>query len=172
MASGVDTKLVGQVGENLVSAILGMRGYYASPYAGNVPGFDITAVHSETLISFPIQVKTSTTGSLVHSTIDKWCEHELLDGNYQRLGVLNKLKHPEMIWIMVRLGVNGISDARFFICFEQDIQKRIVNRYLSFMKLHSFRRPHGGNSRQAVLDIIDLVDFENNWELLNKKIKS
>ena len=84
MASGVSNKLTGQIGEHLVSAVLGSLGYYASPYSGNVPGFDITAVHSQTLKSFPVQVKTSTRGALVQSTIDKWCEHSIVDGNIKK----------------------------------------------------------------------------------------
>ena len=47
MGSGVHNKLIGQIGENLVAAKLGTLGYYASPYAGNVPGFDLTAVDSK-----------------------------------------------------------------------------------------------------------------------------
>lgn len=62
MATGVGNKLTGQVGEHLVSAVLGTLGYYASPYSGNVPGFDVTAVHSDSLNSFPVQVKISTKG--------------------------------------------------------------------------------------------------------------
>lgn len=60
MSTGTSNKLTGQVGEHLVSAVLGTLGYYASPYSGNVPGFDVTAVHSESLKSFPVQVKAST----------------------------------------------------------------------------------------------------------------
>src|SRR3546814_7847659 len=75
MATGKANKLTGQVGEHLVSAVLGTRGFYASPYSGNVPGFDVTAVESETLKSFPVQVKTSRSGSLVQSTIDRSEEH-------------------------------------------------------------------------------------------------
>src|SRR5690625_1621868 len=45
MTTGVNTKLTAQIGEHLVSAVLGAFGYYASPYSGNVPRFDVTAVH-------------------------------------------------------------------------------------------------------------------------------
>ena len=85
MASGTSNKLTGQVGEHLVSAVLGTLGYYASPYSGNVPGFDVTAVHSESLKSFPVQVKASTKGALVQSTIDKWCNHSIDENNWEML---------------------------------------------------------------------------------------
>ncbi len=134
MATGKRNKLTGQIGEHLVSAMLGTIGYYASPYSGNVPGFDITAVDSITLRSFPIQVKTSNGGALIHSTIDKWVEHSIEKDNYQHLGKLLKLQSPNMIWIMVSLKNNELKTARYFICKEKDIQKKIVTGYTDFMK--------------------------------------
>ncbi|MFV1466757.1 hypothetical protein VBY75_03635 [Idiomarina sp. HB] len=167
MASGTSNKLTGQVGEHLVSAVLGTLGYYASPYSGNVPGFDVTAVHSESLKSFPVQVKASTRGALVQSTIDKWCNHSIDKNNRQTLGELTPLKHPDLIWILVRLPDSGVSGARFFICTERDIQKKIVDRYVAFMEKHDYRRPGGGASPQAILNIKDVAEFENNWEMLS-----
>lgn len=166
MASGVSNKLTGQVGEHLVSAVLGGLGYYASPYSGNVPGFDVTAVHSESLRSFPVQVKTSTKGALVQSTIEKWCNHSVDEGNRQTIGALKSLKHPNLIWVLVRLSGSGISKARFFICTDSDIQKKIVVRYSAFMEKHGYRRPGGGASTQAILNIKDVAEFANNWGIL------
>lgn len=166
MASGKWNKLTGQVGEHLVSAILGTLGYYASPYSGNVPGFDITAVHADSLESFPVQVKTSTRGSLLQSTIDKWCVHGVDNQNRQHIGELKKLKHPNLIWIFVRVGGVNLNESRFFICTESDVQKKIVARYTAFMKRHDFRRPGGGASPQAVLNIKDLEEYEDNWRIL------
>lgn len=166
MATGIGNQLTGQIGEHLVSAILGTLGYYASPYSGNVPGFDVTAVDSNSLKSFPIQVKTSTTGSLIQSTINKWCEHRVDDNNFQELGSLKHLKHPNLIWIMVRLGNDGIENSRYFICTEKQIQEKMVSRYKAFMERHNYRRPGGGASTQAILNINDLIEYESNWELL------
>lgn len=166
MTTGTDTKLIGQIGEHLVSAILGIKGYYASPYAGNVPGFDITAVQSESLRSFPLQVKSSTNGSLIHSQIDKWCEHSLDENNFQKLGKLKKIKHPDMIWIIVRIDEENIANSSFYLCRHDQIQEKIVNRYRQFMERHGYRRPNGGGSKQAVLDIKDLLEFKDNWKIL------
>ncbi|MCK4990228.1 MAG: hypothetical protein KAS29_07065, partial [Bacteroidales bacterium] len=79
MATGKRNKLTGQIGEHLVAAMLGTMGYYASPYAGNVPGFDLTAVNADTLKSVPVQVKTSTGGAVLQSSIDKWVEFHIDD---------------------------------------------------------------------------------------------
>ncbi len=168
MATGIKNKLTGQIGEHLVSAILGTMGYYATPYSGNVPGFDITAVHSETLKSFPIQVKTSTGGALVQSVINKWIDHHIDKDNYQSFGELVERPNPEIIWIMVQIKDNNLSTARYFVCTEVDIQNKIVTRYKKFMEKHNFRRPGGGASPQAVLNLKDLQEFENNWDALIK----
>lgn len=168
MATGIKNKLTGQIGEHLVSAVLGTMGYYATPYSGNVPGFDITAVNSETLKSFPIQVKTSTGGALVQSVINKWIEHNIDKDNCQSFGELVERPNPEIIWIMVQIKDNNLSTARYFVCTEADIQTKIVTRYKKFMEKHNFRRPGGGASPQAVLNIKDLQEFENNWDVLIK----
>ena len=168
MSTGKKNKLTGQIGEHLVSAMLGTMGFYASPYSGNVPGFDITAVNSETLNSFPIQVKTSNGGSLVHSTINKWVEHHVDENNYQHFGELLKLPNPNIIWVMVQIKNNELNSARYFICTEKQIQTKIVDRYKEFMERHNSRRPGGGASLQAILNLKDLQEFEDNWEILNK----
>jgi len=167
MATGARNKLTGQIGEHLVSAKLGILGYYATPYSGNVPGFDITAVNSETLQSFPIQIKTSNGGALVHSVIDKWVEHRIEDDNSQYLGDLLELPNPNKIWIMVQLKDNILSSARYFICTEAQIQEKIVTRYRNFMEKHNYRRPGGGASTQAILNVKDVLEFEDNWNILD-----
>jgi len=167
LAIGARNKLTGQIGEHLVSAMLGTLGFYATPYSGNVPGFDITAVNSKTLQAFPIQIKTSNGGELVHSTIDKWVEHHIKDDNSQYLGDLLKLANPKKIWVMVQLKDNILSSARYFICTEAQIQEKIVTRYRNFMAKHNHRRPGGGASTQAVLNVKNMLEFENNWKILN-----
>ena len=58
MLKGRNNKLTGQVGEFLVCAELGRRGLIATPFAGNVPAFDILAA-DELCRTVPIQVKAS-----------------------------------------------------------------------------------------------------------------
>ena len=43
MATGLSTKLTGQIGEHLVTAELGRLGIIATPFSGNVPDIDILA---------------------------------------------------------------------------------------------------------------------------------
>lgn len=58
MSVGRNCKLVGQVGEYLVCAELGKRGLIATPFAGNVPTFDLL-IADEACRTLPIKVKTS-----------------------------------------------------------------------------------------------------------------
>src|SRR3954467_11981519 len=57
MAKGRDMQLARQIGEHLVAAELGRRGYVAAPFAGNVPLFDLLAADM-TGRAFSVQVKT------------------------------------------------------------------------------------------------------------------
>ena len=58
IAKGLSNKLAAQIGEYLVCAELGRRGYIATPFAGNVPTYDVLATdqHCRTV---PIQVKAT-----------------------------------------------------------------------------------------------------------------
>lgn len=166
MSSGAHNKLIGQIGENLVAAKLGTLGCYASPYAGNVPGFDLTAVDSQTLSSFPVQVKCSTGNTLVHSQIDRWIETHIDSTGKYSFGERVPLDHPNMLWIMVNLPKGQIENARYFICREADIQKLVVERFVAFIQRHDYRRPNGGTSKQAILTIKELGIFEDKWSAI------
>jgi len=162
----INTKLVGQVGEHLLSAKLGMMGFYASPYAGNVPAFDVTAVNATTLESFVLQVKASTTDTLIQSEINKWIETQVDDTGLYRFGSEIPLNNPDMIWVAINLPNENLSHARFFLCNERDSQEAHINRFVNWIKSHGYRRPKRGKSMQSILTISDLSKFEDNWSIL------
>jgi hypothetical protein len=56
MATGRDIQLTRQIGEHLVAAELGRMGIIATPFAGNVPQFDLLAASAQGK-AFPVQVK-------------------------------------------------------------------------------------------------------------------
>ncbi len=56
MATGREMQLTKQVGEYLACAELCRRGFIATPFAGNVPEFDILAISGK-YETKPIQVK-------------------------------------------------------------------------------------------------------------------
>ncbi|MCC2615008.1 hypothetical protein LJ739_01975 [Aestuariibacter halophilus] len=168
MSRTLNNKLVGQVGEHLLSAKLGMMGFYASPFAGNVPTFDVTAVDAETLRSKIIQVKTSTTNTLAQSEISTWIETNVDDTGLYSFGEKRKLIHPKMIWVLINLPSKDLGSARFFICTEKDIQEAHINRFTTWIESHGYRRPKLGNSMHSILTITELSKFEDNWALITK----
>jgi hypothetical protein len=166
----LNNKLVGQVGEHLLSAKLGMMGFYASPYAGNVPSFDVTAVDAETLNSQVLQVKTSTTNTLVQSAICKWIETEVDETGLYSFGKQKDLIHPQMVWVLINIQSEDLGKAKFYICTEKEIQKAHINRFVSWIEGHGYRRPKRGKSMQSILTTSDLSMFEENWTLIKKGI--
>lgn len=169
MASGSSNKLTGQIGEHLVAAILGTKGFYASPYSGNVPGFDVTAVNAETLKSFPIQVKTSNGGSVIRTAIDKWVEFSIDKDNRQVLGKPLPLDHPDLIWVAVLVENRDIKTSRFFIATEKEIQGVLIKHYQRFLDQRDGIRPKNHKTKQTMLTINDLICFEDNWSILENR---
>jgi hypothetical protein len=41
MSTGISNKLTGQIGEHIVAAMLGTKGFYATSYSGNPPPNDM-----------------------------------------------------------------------------------------------------------------------------------
>ena len=129
--------------------------------------FDLTAVQSETLVSFPVKVKCNTAKTLVHSQIDRWIETHVDDSGIFSFGDLIQPEHPKMFWIMVNLPDVQIEKARYYLFNESTIQKLIVERFLVFIERHNYRRPNGGCSRPAILTVRELLEFEDNWAVLD-----
>ena len=77
MSSGRLNKLAGQIGEYLVCAELGRRGLIATPFAGNVPTFDVLAT-DELCRTAPIEVKASR-GDSWPTRADRWMNIRLND---------------------------------------------------------------------------------------------
>jgi hypothetical protein len=168
MAKSSKNKLTGQIGEQLVSAMLGTKGYYATPFSGNVPGFDLIATNSKTFKSIPVQVKTSKTDTLIHSRITHWVEVELTEDGKQILGKPAKLDYPDMVWIMVTIRDDDITTARFFIATAHQIQNTMIEEYRNFLAKNDGGRPRSPESLHCALFIKDLEQFENRWEVIKK----
>jgi hypothetical protein len=165
MASGVSTKLTGQIGEQLVSAVLGTKGFYATPFSGNVPGFDLIATNAETLESVPVQVKTSNSDTLMHSTITKWVDVKISKKGVQIMGKPVELAHPNIIWIMVKLKDQDISTARLFIATALQIQNVVIQHYQVMLDKHDGIRSRNPRTLHCALFVKDLAGFEDNWSV-------
>ena len=72
MSTGRGNRVTQQIGEFLVSAKLGKEELIATPFAGNVPAFDII-VADEFCRALPVQVKTSN-GNSWPTQADEWMD--------------------------------------------------------------------------------------------------
>jgi hypothetical protein len=170
MGSGLGNKLTGQIGEYLVCAELGRRGFIATPFSGNVPTFDVLAT-DEHCRTVPIQVKASR-GDSWPSDARLWMEIELdAETKVQKCLRRVQIQHPDLIYVCVAIAAPGGRD-RFFILTKADLQSICVDEYSSFLKKHNGRRPRNPASYDNRYFISSLQRFENNWELISLRLQS
>jgi hypothetical protein len=102
MSSGRNNKLTGQIGEYLVCAELGKRDLIATPFAGNVPAFDVLAA-DEFCRTVPIQVKTSR-GNNWPTDARTWMSIQFDEKTkaQKNLGRV-KIKNPDLIYVFVAI---------------------------------------------------------------------
>ena len=129
MKKGLNNKLVGQIGEYLVCAKLGKRGYIATSFTGNVPEFDLIVVN-EGLNVIPIQVKTSRSNNW-QTRANLWINIEIDEVNKKQIDHGDAvISNPDLIYVCVALGDSKkIEKDRFFILRKKDVQTICVKRY-------------------------------------------
>ena len=168
MATGRSNKLVGQVGEFLVCAELGRRGLIATPFSGNVPGFDVIATN-EGFRSVPIQVKTSKSGSWQFSGKKLLqIDFDPTSGQQRVLG-LRDSENPDLIHVFVCLARRGQRD-RFFVLTKRQFLELLQYQYEAYLAKHGRRRPQKPESTYAAIRVRELEPFEDNWELIEKRL--
>ena len=171
MATGFSNKLVGQIGEFLVCAELGRRGLVATPFAGNVPGYDVIATN-EVFRSVPIQVKTSNGSSWQFS--GKRLLRIDFDPNtgHQRVLGRQETDNLDLIHVFVWLGHSHGQKDRFFILTKHDFLSVVEKHYASYLAKHGGRRPRKPESMHTAVRVPDLESFEDNWELIASRLLS
>ncbi len=168
MATGRSAKLTGQVGEFLVCAELGRRGIIATPFAGNVPEFDVVAT-GEGLVTVPIQVKASN-GTSWQTRLDRW-----LDVGYdtgRRRHVLHgkrRLRGRDLIYVYVALDED--KGDRFFILPQARVRDIVYRDYVRRMEPHGFRRPNKPESMHWAIHTRQLTYYEDDWDLVLGRCK-
>ncbi len=168
--SGRSNKLAGQIGEYLVCAELGRRGLIASPFAGNVPAFDVLAA-DEQCRTVPLQVKASHSKNWP-SDARTWMDIEL-DPN---TGVQHDkgpaaITNPELIYVCVAIAEPGGHD-RFFILTKSDLQGMCIKNYREWMGKRDWKRPRNPASYDCRYDIRMIAQFENNWDLITQRLQA
>jgi hypothetical protein len=167
---GKNNKLAGQIGEYLVCAELGKRGYIATSFTGNVPEFDLIVVNDD-LKAIPIQVKTSRSDTWP-SSAKLWINIDFDETNKKQVDLGNvEIKNPELIYICVSLSTTD-SEAkdRFFILKKKDLQKICSDNYRKWMDSKNWQRPKNYKSVDNRYNIKDLIQYENNWKLIDEAL--
>ena len=161
MATGRSTQLTRQIGEHLIAAKLGRLGYIATPFAGNVPDFDLL-IADDKGHSIPIQVKAINGGSWQFN-ISKFLDIEIID-DVQYVRSEQKLTNPNLVCIFVLLSDDEKDE--FFIFHLRDLQKYFSENY------KGGRRSRNPQSLHCAIRPKDLEQFRNNWSLIEKSLKS
>jgi len=170
MKKGRNNKLAGQIGEFLVCAELGKRGYIATSFTGNVPEFDLI-VANDNLKTVPIQVKSSR-GNSWPTRADLWIDIEIDDDNKQQIDHGNaEIKNQDLIYICVAIGDPDKNERdRFFILRKKDLQTVCSKNYRNYMDSKNWKRPRNYKSLDNRYCIDELKSFENNWALIEEQI--
>jgi hypothetical protein len=166
MASGRDTKLAAAAGEFLVAAELSRRGLLATPFAGNVPDFDVIAI-SENGLQTLVQVKASNGGRWSFTATRLFEVHQ--DGDFQRIGDPLPSPYPELVWIFVELGAvkaAGRDRDRFFVMPYAEAQRIIANHYREYLASHGGRRPKSPESKHVMIRADQLAEHEDAWGVI------
>jgi hypothetical protein len=166
--SGRSNKLVGQAGEYLVCAELAKRGFMATPFAGNVPVFDLL-IADEHCRSVAIQVKTST-GDRFVTRADHWMDIDFdpVSGK-QTLKGPSELDAPGLLVVCVALDRGGRKD-RFFVLTTGELQRVVIQHYSEFMEPHGWVRPKKPASMEARYELERLVPHEDRWDRIAERM--
>lgn len=159
MATGYNMQLTRQIGEHLVVAELGKRGITATPFAGNIPYYDVLAAN-ENGQSIPIQVKAINGGSWQFN-ITKFLNIEFLDDR-QIIKGMKDFKYQNLICVFVLL--NSTDSDEFYIFHWSFLQKFFYKNYTGGI------RPRNPKSTHCAILPKDLVKFKDNWSLITKKL--
>jgi len=163
MTTGRNVQLTKMIGEYLVCVELCCRGLLATTFTGNVPEFDILATDKD-LQTIPIQVKGNAKGdwmlranSFLNIYYNKEKETQTIVGK-------KDFKDSKLIYIFVK--VVGQSKDEFYILQLQDLQRIIFKNYNEYLQKHGGKRPKSPKSMHTAILSRHLLDYRDNWELL------
>ena len=160
-----NNQLTRQIGEHLVVSKLGRLGIFATPFAGNVPDFDVLASDLSGH-SLPLQVKTINGGSWqFDANTFLEIEHQ---GDCQVVKGEKKLRHPDLVCVFVLLKPD--EGAEFYILPLRALQQYCLKNYLSDTKGELFpggKRPRNPESTHGAIRPRDLQEYRD-WSLITK----
>jgi hypothetical protein len=166
MATGRTNQLTGAVGEFLVAAELCRLNLLATPFAGNVPHYDIIA-SGQSGGHLAVQVK-AINGFNWQFDIRKFADVRLSNDGKQQVGERHPEPFPGLMCILVVL--KGTGQDRFFVLGWKDLQDLLVRGYEAYLLEHGGARPKKPDSFHCSLGIKDVGVFENQWVKILEKI--
>jgi hypothetical protein len=164
MATGRGNHLTKQIGEYLVAAELGRRGFIAATFSGNVPDYDIVATDAQ-FRSILIQVK-AINGSSWQLDIRRFV-NVALDGNKQVLGA--QVVAPRKV-ICVMVAISQYGSDRFYILEWSTLQDILVRDYQAYLTLKNGVRPKKFDSYHTAINEAQLASHKDDWTLLNEAV--
>jgi hypothetical protein len=159
MATGRNTQITRQIGEHLVVAKLGRLGYIATPFAGNVPNFDVLIADNNGN-SIPIQVK-AINGPAWQFDIGDFLIVEM-EGDNQIVKGKRKLVNPKLICVFVLLSPD--ENDKYFIMKLSDLQEYFSKTY------KSRHRPKNPTSMHCAIWPKDIQKHKDNWGLIKESL--
>jgi hypothetical protein len=160
MATGLSTKLTGQVGEHLVTAELGRLGIIATPFSGNVPDIDILAYANG--VTGHLQVKAMN-GASWQFDVRRFLDVTSTPRKQVVHGLKNDLDR-KIICVFVVVG-EVLGDDRFYIFRMGWLQDYFKDRY------KGRKLPHNIKSFHCAIWEKDLKEHLNKWRLIKNKFK-
>jgi hypothetical protein len=166
MATGRTNQLTGAVGEFLVAAELCRLNLLATPFAGNVPHYDIIA-SGRSGGHLAVQVK-AINGFNWQFDIRKFADVQLSDDGKQHVGKRHPEPFPDLMCVLVLL--KGTGQDRFFVLEWRELQDVLVRDYEAYLLKFGGARPKKRDSFHFALGIEDVKPFENEWHKILEKI--
>ena len=169
MSSGRNNKLTAQIGEYLVCAELGKRNLIATPFAGNVPAFDVLAA-DEFCHTAPIQVKASR-GDNWPTDARTWMNIQFDEKTktQNNLGHV-EIKNPDLIYVFVAIAPDDKNKDRFFILTKSQLQNVCIKGYSEWMDERDWKRPRSPESYDCRFWISEVEKYEDNWKLISNRL--
>ena len=162
---GVQTRLRGQLGESLVVAELARRNIYATGFAGNVPDIDLLAYYGSNTLA--LQVKAWRLGAISFDA-KRFLEIEFDEPRQIVRGIANGFD-PHLIYVFVRIGETA-ADDRYFVLEQRTVAEIVRDNHVNFLDRHNEIRPRNWRSTHCAVQLRNLVEFENNWELIDNAL--
>ncbi len=163
MATGKSTQLTRQIGEHLVCAELGRRGLFATPFAGNVPDFDlVVADHLGNSILVQVKAINQTSwqfGAASFLNIE-------LASNVQSIIGLKALPNPGLICVFVVLKEDRQDE--FYILTLGELQQIIRVKYAEYLGKKAGVRPKNPKSLHCAVWVKELASFKDKWTTISE----